>query len=64
MTNMFHILNVSSRPDYPETHPVAEASLKLRDLPASDSQVLGLKVCATTAPHQDIFLKGCFRAHV
>lgn len=56
MTSMFHILNVSSRPDYPETHPVAEASLKLRDLPASDSQVLGLKVCATMPSFGRLFL--------
>ena len=28
---------------------VAQTDLKLRDLPASASQVLGLKACATTA---------------
>jgi hypothetical protein len=31
------------------THSVDQAGLKLRNLPASDSQVLGLKLCATTA---------------
>jgi hypothetical protein len=30
-------------------HYVDKAGLQLRDLPASASQVLGLKVCATTA---------------
>jgi hypothetical protein len=33
----------------PRTHFVDQAGLKLRDLPASASRVLGLKVCATTA---------------
>jgi hypothetical protein len=33
----------------PGTHFVDHAALLLRDLPASASQVLGLKVCATTA---------------
>jgi hypothetical protein len=33
----------------PGTHFVDQAGLKLRNLPASASQVLGLKVCATTA---------------
>ena len=32
------------------THFVDQAGLKLRNLPASASQVLGLKACATTAP--------------
>jgi hypothetical protein len=35
-------------PGCPGTHSVDQAGLKLRDLPASASQVLGLKVCATT----------------
>ena len=34
---------------------VDQAGLKLRDLPASASQVLGLKVCATTARHTAVF---------
>jgi hypothetical protein len=34
---------------YPKSHSVDEAGLELRDLPASASQVLGLKACATTA---------------
>jgi hypothetical protein len=32
----------------PGTHFVDQAGLELRNLPASASQVLGLKVCATT----------------
>jgi hypothetical protein len=44
-------------PGCPETHFVDPAGLELRNLPASASQVLGLKVCATTTqPAQ--FLKG------
>jgi hypothetical protein len=34
---------------YPGTHSVDQAGLELRNLPASASQVLGLKACATTA---------------
>ena len=33
----------------PRTHFVDQAVLKLRNLPACVSQVLGLKACATTA---------------
>jgi hypothetical protein len=36
-------------PGYPGTHSVAQAGLELRNPPASASQVLGLKVCGTTA---------------
>jgi hypothetical protein len=36
-------------PGCPGTHSVDQAGLELRDLPASASQVLGLKACATTA---------------
>jgi hypothetical protein len=36
-------------PGCPGTHSVDQAGLKLRNLPASASQVLGLKVCATSA---------------
>ena len=36
-------------PGYSGFHSVDQAGLRLRDLPASASQVLGLKVCATTA---------------
>jgi hypothetical protein len=35
-------------PGCPGTHSVDQAGLELRNLPASASQVLGLKVCATT----------------
>jgi hypothetical protein len=33
--------------DCPGTHSVDQVGLKLRDLPATASQVLGLKACAT-----------------
>jgi hypothetical protein len=36
-------------PGCPETHFVDQAGLELRNLPASASQMLGLKACATTA---------------
>jgi hypothetical protein len=36
-------------PGCPGTHSVNQAGLELRNLPASASQVLGLKACATTA---------------
>ena len=36
-------------PDCPGTHSVDQAGLELRNLPASASQVLGLKACANTA---------------
>jgi hypothetical protein len=36
-------------PGCPGTHSVDQAGLELRNPPASVSQVLGLKVCATTA---------------
>ena len=39
-------------PDCPGTHSVDQAGLELRDVPASASQVLGLKVC-TTMPGRD-----------
>jgi hypothetical protein len=35
-------------PGCPGTHFVDQADLELRNLPASASQVLGLKACATT----------------
>ena len=38
-------------PGCPGTHFVNQAGLKLRNLPASASQVLGLKACTTTAWH-------------
>jgi hypothetical protein len=36
----------------PGTHSLDQADLKLRNSPASASQVLGLKVCATTPGFQ------------
>jgi hypothetical protein len=40
----------------PETHSVDQAGLELRNPPASASQVLGLKVCPTTARPTFMFL--------
>jgi hypothetical protein len=37
------------------THFVDQAGLELRNLLASASQVLGLKVCATMSGYKDIF---------
>jgi hypothetical protein len=39
-------------PGCPGTHFVDQAGLELRNLPASASQVLGLKACTTTARPQ------------
>jgi hypothetical protein len=39
-------------PGCPGTHSVDQAVLELRNLPASTSQVLGLKACATKAQLQ------------
>jgi hypothetical protein len=45
-------------PGCPGTHFVDQAGLELRNLPVSASQVLGSKVCATTAQlSQSFFLK-------
>jgi hypothetical protein len=44
-------------PGCPETHFVDQAGLELRNPPASASQVLGLKVCATTPGSNSYFLK-------
>jgi hypothetical protein len=40
-------------PGCPGTHSVDQAGLELRKLPASASQVLGLKACATTPGLKD-----------
>jgi hypothetical protein len=42
-------------PGCPGTHAVDQADLELRNPPASASQVLGLKACATTARLRMIF---------
>jgi hypothetical protein len=42
-------------PVYPGTHSLDQAALKLRNLPASASQVLGLKVC-TIMPGKSVFI--------
>jgi hypothetical protein len=39
----------------PGTHFVDQAGLKLRNLPASASQVLGLKACATMPGKSEFF---------
>jgi hypothetical protein len=44
-------------PGCPGTHFVDQAGLELRNLPASASQVLGLKACATTNAQLLIILK-------
>jgi hypothetical protein len=43
-------------PGCPGTHFVDQAVLKLRNLPVSASQVLGLKACATTPGFQILIL--------
>jgi hypothetical protein len=45
-------------PGCPGTHSVDQAILELRNPPASASQVLGLKVCATTTWPKRLFLTG------
>ena len=45
---VFHRVSLYS-PGCPETHFVDQAGLELRNPPASASQVLGLKACATNA---------------
>jgi hypothetical protein len=42
-------------PGCPGSHSVDQAGLELRNLPASASQVLGLKACATTAQLVKVF---------
>jgi hypothetical protein len=42
------------------THSVDQAGFKLRNLPALDSQVLGLKACATSAQLETSY-KGKFK---
>jgi hypothetical protein len=44
-------------PGCPGTHSVDQAGLELRNPPASASQVLGLKACATTARLVSLLLK-------
>ena len=45
------------RPDCPGTNSVDQAALQLRNPPASASQVLGLKVCTTTAWLWEVFIE-------
>jgi hypothetical protein len=44
-------------PGCPGTHSVDQAGLELRNLPASASQVLGLKACAITPSLETLFFK-------
>ena len=48
-------------PGCPGTHSVDQAGLELRNLPASATQVLGLKACATTARPSVSLLGTCFQ---
>jgi hypothetical protein len=43
------------RPGCPGTHFVDQAGLKVKNPPASASQVLGLKACTATAWQRDTF---------
>jgi hypothetical protein len=43
-------------PGCPGTHSVDQAGLELRNLPASSSQVLGLKACTTTPSYSQVFM--------
>jgi hypothetical protein len=47
-------------PGCPGTHSVDQAGLKLRNLPASASPVLGLKACATMPGFCFVFKTGSF----
>ena len=44
------------RPGYPGTHSAKQLASELRNPPASDSQVLGLKGCSTTAQQESNFI--------
>jgi hypothetical protein len=48
-------------PGCPGTYSVDQAGLKLRNLPASASQVLGLKACATTPGSVTVLIKQKYR---
>jgi hypothetical protein len=43
-------------PGCPETHFADQTGLELRNQPASASQVLGLKACATTPGRMDFYM--------
>jgi hypothetical protein len=51
-------------PGCPGTHSVDQGGLELRNPPASASQVLGLKACATTPGSGIFFLTIYFKCHV
>jgi hypothetical protein len=50
-------------PGCPGTHSVDQAGLELRNLPASVSRVLGLKVCITTPGFYGVFCVDLIRYH-
>jgi hypothetical protein len=59
----FYVLFLFSPYFFSFFFPRDQAGLELRNLPASASQVLGLKVCTTTARLTPIFLLlFCFKA--
>jgi hypothetical protein len=51
-------------PGCPGTHSVDQAGLELRNLPASASQVLGLKMCATTPGFTSLLVHCAFVMHL
>jgi hypothetical protein len=51
-------------PGSPGTYSVDQAGLKLRNPPASASQVLGLKMCTTTARLYYIYITICIHIHI
>jgi hypothetical protein len=57
---VFHVRVSLCIPGSPGTHSVDQAGLELRNSPASASQVLGLKACATNTWQQDFALSYFF----
>jgi hypothetical protein len=51
-------------PGCPRTHFIDQAGLELRNLPASASQVLGLKVCTTTPGKGEHLMSSCTGSEV
>ena len=62
MMMMFFVFEAGSHyltiynPSCPGNHDLDQDGLRLRDLPASAFQVLGLKVCATMASNKNFFM--------
>ena len=55
---MFFFSNRVEKPGCPGTHAVDQDGLELSNPPASASQVLGLKACATTAQRKGLLWFG------